>query len=196
MFKLNHHDSRKIVEIQARNFLGIHLLNEHYCLVILNFTKKTFSYVDPYNTQSPNQQKYYENFLKFIEKHNATYPTNLIPPTEWTVKSYHHPLQDPQNVTDCGVFVLKYIRDLIDQNKIQLNQFDINGFRKYLAHYILQHSLNIQNLCIICGYKDDQETEENVDWTRCDICKRWCHDRCTVSRNKTEIFLCVLCKAK
>lgn len=39
----NLNDYEKNVKIQSSNFLGIHLLNEHYCLVILNTIKQTFS---------------------------------------------------------------------------------------------------------------------------------------------------------
>lgn len=194
-------NTAKLVKITATNFMCIHLHNEHFCLIVVNSSKKIFTYIDPYSIVPQNQQALFNNFQNFMQRYNESYPDNPIESEGWCTKNYNHPLQDNRNNTDCGVYVLKFIRDLIDQNKIQTKEFDVAGFRKYLQHYILQHSVNMINRCIVCGYREniqseDEPNQKDINWTRCDICKRWCHNSCTFRLNKKGIFLCVVCKTK
>lgn len=86
--------------------------------MIVNITKKK------YLSESPNEKVFFENFQKFIEKYNEVHTMNRIETQGWVRKSFKHPLQSMSDDTNCGVYVLKFMRDLINNNKIQNGNFD------------------------------------------------------------------------
>lgn len=70
--------NQKPLKIEKNNVMGILLQNNHYTLVVVNITKKVFSFIDPYFHEPPNGEIVFKNFLKFIQRHNQVHTVNCI----------------------------------------------------------------------------------------------------------------------
>lgn len=188
--------------------MGVMIHQSRCYLFIISFANKTFAMINPSVTRAVSAQNFFEKFLNFIKLHNLAHTNSQIETDGWILKNYSHPINEEQSEKDSAVFILKYIRDLIDTNTIDKKSFDVCGYRDYLAHYILQNSKSMKNRCVVCGYSQVQgdlleksidstpkaSSSGLIDWTRCNICKRWCHDDCTIIDKNKKIFLCVMCK--
>lgn len=184
-------ENSKVPKIQHDNIILI--LNQRgvYSLVIINLKKKVTAYID-LKIQYPTSQMQ-QNVLKFLKKHNETYNT-AYELQGWNDIKMKFPTLEYGNDDDSGVYILRFIHDLILHNTISSKEFDVDQHRLTIAHYILNKSAKMTDLCLICGRKDDEDTRNPfVDWMECERCKRWCHKICLQTTNFNVAFTCILC---
>lgn len=182
-----------LAPIEKDNVLAVIHESEQYSLLIMNMTKKKFSYVD-LTKKSPTGAML-NNVTKFLAQHNIIkfYNTNF-PVHGWSNEEMEYPDLQYGNMNDSGVYVIRFIQDLILHNFVSKKEFDVEQFRSSLSHYILHNSANMANLCVMCGKPDDANYENPiVEWMECEKCKRWCHNACLHTTVVNIAFTCILC---
>ena len=112
----------------------VHISEYHWALCVFDFEFKTIRY---YDSMQVSQIDTLGMLLKWIKS-----VWNLKTISDWkqvTVSSKHGfriPLQ--LNTIDCGVFVLKYMEDLIARRPFHFDQADVPEYRQYLVLKLLQ----------------------------------------------------------
>lgn len=114
----------------------------------------------------------------------------------WQLKTNNHPVQDDFN--SCGLFVLHFIRQILQQNLQEMEPCNPQAMRLELQRNTVQHSISVKNLCLICG---TGSIRGDSRWVMCELCKKWSHFRCLDFLNKSFdevsnenfIYKCDLC---
>ncbi|XP_050528869.1 uncharacterized protein LOC126898649 [Daktulosphaira vitifoliae] len=77
------------------------------------------------------------------------------------------------------------IEDQLMTNKIIMNKFDPNDYRKKLQNLILSKSECMKNSCLICGVDEGSFNEKSKkidkrsgEMVQCESCTRWLHINC------------------
>lgn len=122
------HRWTKNVDIFSKHklFIPIHLEFEyHWCLICVDFAKKTITYYDSYKKPNFDCLKRILNYLKteYTHKHNAAYEVN-----GWLlVNQQDNPLQT--NLYDSGIFVCVTAEHLARNKSLDFTQKHMNQFR-------------------------------------------------------------------
>lgn len=103
---------------------------------------------------------------------------------------------DSVNSIDSGAYILSIAKHVTQKNVIAESESNVVSLRKALCHFIIQNSIKMTDFCIICGLEDDNQIDESdlIDWSECEICKRWVHDSCMKTVIFTKQFACLVCK--
>lgn len=182
--------SEKIEKIKKQNVIGIIQELNQFSLLIINFRSKVISHID-LTMKYPTDQMLV-NVVKFLTEHNKRYNTNLSL-QEWSHTKMSYPHLQYGNACDSGIYIIRFIQDLITHNSIVKKEFDVDEFRLSLSHYVLQKSACMTDFCLICGQKEDKTKNPIVHWLECERCKRWCHNACLSSTIFDKAFHCILC---
>lgn len=177
-------------KIRRDNVIGILSHLGVYSVLILNLKKKMMAYIDLKLRYPTNQML--NNVLEFLERHNEKYKTSYEL-QGWNDTIMKYPTLVNGNDDDSGVYILRFIHDLIIRNTISSREFDVNEFRSTLSHYVLNKSGRMIDLCLICGRKEDDDDDPIIDWMKCEKCGRWCHDKCLQTTTFKVAFHCILC---
>ncbi|EEZ99552.1 hypothetical protein TcasGA2_TC000134 [Tribolium castaneum] len=166
------------------------LINQnHWCFVIIDFDKKTFSFINPLKISNLNQTETY--LKKFLLGIRAPRRFSF---THWRCNIFKHPVQ--KNAYDCGVYVLLFAEKFIkEENPDLYSCYEPEEFRIILRNLLLEMSDDMENRCLICGQLNLNVT---TDWVECDSCKRWIMLNCLPPRlapsNISENFTCFACQ--
>lgn len=134
-----------------------------------------------------------DNVVKFFAQHNKQHSTDF-PLQGWSHTRMDYPHLQYGNINDSGIYIIRFLQDLVVQNFISKKDFDVDQVRLSISHYILHKSACMLNLCLICGQKEDQNVENPlVIWLECEKCKRWCHNLCLKTTVFNIAFTCILC---
>ncbi|XP_050549033.1 uncharacterized protein LOC126910472 [Daktulosphaira vitifoliae] len=98
------------------------------------------------------------------------------------------------------------IEDQLMTNKIIMNKFNPNDYRKKLQNLILSNSECMKNNCLICGVDEGSFNEKSKkidkrsgEMVQCESCTRWLHINCLPKKDPlpdNDIkWICGLCSA-
>lgn len=146
-------DSRQIfydqfsekMAINAKNVLSYRKLllpicrRKHWILAVVDIVHATFSLLDPVKTDDDEAEKLLQAFTTYSSQLCHIKNTSFV--NIYTILAYKHiPRQKSDN--DCGVYVLHYIRSLLQSGKC--TKFNSTEFRKELGQKLKEASQTYQ----------------------------------------------------
>lgn len=140
---------------------------KHWCLAIADVITKNFAFIDPLGS-SERQNKYNLNiFLNNMKlKHE-----------KWQTIVYNHSIQ--KDNFNCGVFVLMFAQKILYDSDNFFDNENPNDARTSYQLLLLEESLDVRNLCMICG---QEQLDITAGWIECDSCMRWYMVHCLESK--------------
>lgn len=130
----------KDIDIFSKEKLFIPVFVEeenHWCLIVVNFPKKTIEYYDSLKTQ------YFiclKQILKFLMWEHMVKKGKHLKAEVW---SLHISRKCPQqnNLWDGGFYVCKFVEWLSKNQSIKLGHFNMSKYKKHLLNEIKQKQL-------------------------------------------------------
>lgn len=139
-------------------------MHSHWTLIALDLETMRLDYYDSMGGMNSAGINIFLELLRdvgIVKRVEVTYPQNI-------------PLQKPGDTTNCGVFVCRYAKAIIEGRHSTLTQEDITTFRRTIALTILQQPASpspqrfqdYRDWCGISGqdYEETVEAEDPVDW--------------------------------
>jgi sentrin-specific protease 1 len=123
-------------------FVPVHVNNNHWCLLVVNFKRRRIEYYDSYrsSTSTDGGHRIMHYMKKYIQDENMTYNQKKVDFSNWTM--YIPPrLPQQDNETDCGVFMCMFANYLALGLDLAFTCRDMRYFRRRIA-------LSIQKLYI------------------------------------------------
>ena len=163
-------------------------LSNHWCLLVLDMNEYTITHYDPYKQVSTNIRE--QRFLKYLRDCERINPkSNNLHDIKWKIvpSNAKRPLQKSNDTYNCGCYIIHYMES-IDNKKIgAVSSFDPYKFRIQLVCDMLDKSLPVNNTCLGCMKKKEQ----NI--LQCIQCLRWMHISCAKTY-LADSFICRLCE--
>lgn len=137
--------------------------------------------------------------LNFFNKRNEMRKDDIIVTENFEIIEVRHPIQEDTN--NCGAFIIFFISEItrIDSLTDISTDFNPASFRIELQKRCLRFSVDMTNICMICGEKE----KKKHDWCQCKKCLRWVHYPCLdvnipfVDLEKSTCeFACPLCESE
>lgn len=154
----------------------------HHWLCVANFTTSEFTCVDSLLSDSTEDQKIQEQFLRFTIAMSRTNRSTI----GWKLFKSPHLMQDDGH--ECGAFVYKHAQQIIIDGVTSDGFFDGHTVRLEMLHTILVNSQG-SDQCIVCSALVNGPSLE-----LCNLCQRQWHISCLPSGFKTVMVgICELC---
>lgn len=172
--------------------------SSHFTAAVIDFMQNRFYFFDSLNSaKSANEM---HNRILATAKQatagNVKYENILKRISELHVMNITQNKQS--DGYNCGIFVIKNIKNLIENKHIFERNFDPKQFRKTFVEYLIRHSDNVEHNCAKC-MRD--RYEQGIEWTCCKICRRIWDKKCATStvpeakmKSVFENFVCIMCK--
>ncbi|KAH0555281.1 hypothetical protein KQX54_016743 [Cotesia glomerata] len=185
--------------------------HEHWILLVVSKTEKSIEILDPYNREK-DPTKITNALKSYINKCNRQLNIKSMIAANWIVKiPQDQPLQKLTDKFNSAVYIMYYTQ-CIGQNLEMNETLDPEKYRETIIHFIMEHSLGLEDKCIYCFRAID--TEKHIV---CIMCHRQVHNKCRrldgmdtedeekveyheppkkkiCSKNKGENYKCRLCR--
>lgn len=161
---------KKIMENKKEFFLPVNKDQAHWALVYVNSSDGAFYYLS--SSDKDDDCSFY--FQNFVDCYGRIFSEDDV---NWSMKTIKYPCQNDS--FNCGIYVLHYMKEILGDNKIIINDLNPNEFRKKLD--CINKSLDVLNRCLVCG---QGESRNEQHWICCDTCLRWSYLKCTDHKNK------------
>ncbi|KAG5889408.1 hypothetical protein JTB14_018282 [Gonioctena quinquepunctata] len=151
----------------------------HYTLILTDFPKQTFTYIDPFGSKEDMNNDMFDKlncFFKLLNKHRDKSSMTMAGFQITTVKhsiitTVKHSIQiDNYN---CGSFILHFIYCILNGFDLDTT-FDPDKYRLHIQEYLLSKSQNMKNACSSCGVI----IIEPEKCFKCKACSRLVHNEC------------------
>lgn len=184
---------------------------EHWRLLIVSETEKSIEILDPYN-RVKDSTKITNALTSYFNKCNRQSNKKSMIAANWIVKiPRDRPLQKLTDKFNSAVYIMYYAQ-CIGRNLEMDKNLDPEKYRETIIHFIMEHSLGLEDKCLYCFQAID--TEKHI---ACIMCHRQVHNKCrrldgmdtedeekveyheppkkkNCSRNKRENYKCRLCR--
>lgn len=162
-------------------------VGNHFCLIIVDFRKNTFSFIDPLANERNKVQQYFAIFKLFLHCYDKHHGTNYSA-INIKVTFYEHIIQ--RDAFNCGPLVL-YFFDKINKGESPTQFCDMAEYRKYLQNILLRGSSDMAEVCLKCTNITSEK-----DRIQCVFCLRFVHDECLVADGHGFITngMCDICR--
>jgi len=117
-------------------FIPVHI-DDHWCLVYVNFEKKSIGY---YDSLRGRNFKCLKLILKYLMMEHADKKGEEFHPSGWLLMNVKNCPQQ-LNSWDCGVFVCMFAEYLSRDAQLNFSQKNMNRFRKQIAFEIKKKKL-------------------------------------------------------
>ena len=172
------------------------LKNHHYTVIIINFIRKIFYYIDPQgrecnkaNGKTSEVDINFEKFKDILKTLNMEIDdfVKIVPPHDNQTDAFN-----------CGPFIVEFIERILLEQPLE-NLQSRRSYRKYLIDEIMKNnSSNIHDICIHCARFYPQS---HIPWVQCEKCLRWLCELCLrlifqidINAVKKLKFICYKCK--
>jgi sentrin-specific protease 1 len=125
---------RNISQID-RIFVPVHFNHNHWILVVVDMKRKRIEQYDSYNEDNKRHSEILQNIQRWVKDESDW----KIDATAWPSVSV--PVEQQQNGSDCGVFMLLTLKRLVENRPLDFTQAMIPAKRVQIASDILKKKL-------------------------------------------------------
>lgn len=144
--------------------------NNHFCLIIINFNLKKFSFINPFNSNTDETNIYLTKYKKFMQKYNNFFKNDCKTANSLSPLIYEHYKQEDN--FNCGPIILNLFERIV-KNKNLSQSCNLMQYRKKLKEMFLQKSHEVSDKCLICGRNSiELKSQKRL------YCKRKIHNNC------------------
>lgn len=145
---------------------------EHWMLLVVNETEKSLEILDPYD-RTNSSRKILKALTAYMNINSDESNKKSSITIDWTVKkSRNRLLQKLTDKCNSATYIMYYAQ-CIGQNEELNENFDPANYRETIIHFIMQHSMGVDENCLYCFEKID--TEHDI---ACTMCQRLIHENC------------------
>lgn len=175
-------------------------LGHHWCLVVLDLRKSTFTHYDSYRSNRDEKIKQrFEKFLEHCRKIKQPGPLNLTSIKHWKLIIPDDRYLRQRDNFNCGVYIIRYMEQIANGVSMREEDFQPNEFRKDLLDFFIRQSSS--NICVACGHPE-KELQNCIEFDKrlrnirkCLNCDFWSHEQCRPKKFFVE-DVCVVCYNK
>lgn len=176
----------------------------HWIVVIIDFCTNKCTIMDPINPVDVNNRMSENRFKHLCKelKSSCVYGDRKEFPTLTLVSCTREHVPEQTDTYNCGVFIIYYVFTVLSKLNFD-HQFNPSEYRIFLKHFLLQHSDNVNDMCLYCNRlseKHDRDIDDSaVTWVSCSKCCRWIVTNCIPEEDRLDNyesndFYCLLCK--